>query len=458
MGKYIGRSTIIEHKGLAKLKVFCANNIPYLICRDETITDVGIDGEIEISSRNEDGKVEATGERIKFQLKSTESDNSYIQQETETDFSFYANSNDVDYWSKHKQDVLLIIYDVRCDKLYGKKISKHDYLSQKQNRIKFPINFHKPHCILEPDNFDFHKQFSTSIKTRLDYNFQEPAMTNLFRVRKFPKLLYQYETDFTRKNEVYKSLPQDHTIPEFVLYNRTIFTFTEPKNQPQYFKDHVIKYGTEKFYLFKNVSHEKQLRNHYVELIKIYFKKFLSTKGIYLNKDHNRFYFGIRNGEAVRSILAKTRKQGRKSPKEVAKFYIYGKYEFYRHTAFEIEFIHSDSMYITITPTYLITSDGKTPSDSKLASKFIITQKSREFNPNVANNVHTIFSYLSNEQGDGITIYNNDGVELEFSSYIPQMLPFHISTDDKGFSEYLKRQKKANEKLSNKTLFEDGQF
>ena len=48
MPKLIGRSTIVEHKGLAKLKTFCANNIPFLVCRDETITDVGIDGEIEV--------------------------------------------------------------------------------------------------------------------------------------------------------------------------------------------------------------------------------------------------------------------------------------------------------------------------------------------------------------------------------------------------------------------------
>jgi len=40
MGKFIGKGTIIEHKGLAKLKTFCANNIPFLVCRDETVTDV----------------------------------------------------------------------------------------------------------------------------------------------------------------------------------------------------------------------------------------------------------------------------------------------------------------------------------------------------------------------------------------------------------------------------------
>lgn len=195
------------------------------------------------------------------------------------------------------------------------------------------------------------------------------------------------------------------------------------------------------------------MRNHFVELIRIYFKKLLGSKGIYLNKDYNRFYFGIKKEEPVRSIFAKTRKQGRKSPKEVAKFYTYGKYQFFRHSAFEIEFLHAENMYICITPTYFITTDGKTPAGGILASKFIIPQKSREFNPNVANNVHTIFSYLSNSDGDGITVSNQDNIEIEFSSYIPQILPFSISTDDKGFSNYLKQQMKIRQKESVQTLF-----
>ncbi len=81
----------------------------------------------------------------------------------------------------------------------------------------------------------------------------------------------------------------------------------------------------------------------------------------------------------------------------------------------KIEFLHAESMYMCITPTYFITTDGKTPADGKLASKFIIPQKSREFNPNVANNIHTIFSYLSNPEGDGITVPNQDNIEIEFS-------------------------------------------
>jgi hypothetical protein len=301
--------------------------------------------------------------------------------------------------------------------------------------------------------FDFHKKYSTSIKQRLDFDLHEPAITNLFRVRKFPKILYTYKTDFTKKDTVYKSVPKNTIISEFLIYNQIIYTFVEPQNQSEYFKTYIIKPESEKTIHFKNVAHDKNMRNHFVELIRIYFKKYLGAKGIYLNKDYNRFYFTIKKDEGVRSILAKTRKQGRRTHKEVAKFYSYGKYQFYRHSAFEIEFIHAESMYMCITPTYFITNDGKNPAEGKLASKFIITQKSREYNPDVANKVYTIFSFLANVEHTGIVVPNADNIEIEFSSFIPQELPFSISTDDKGFPNYLKQQMKAKQKQSVQTLF-----
>ncbi len=455
MAKFVGKSTIIEHKGLAKLKTFCANSKPYLVCRDETVTDVGIDGEIEICFENADGKTEASGERIKFQLKSTESDNSYIQSESDTSFNFYANKNDLEYWARHKQDVLLIIYDARNDKLYGRKITNNDYKSQSQKKKKFPVTFHKESCLLSENNFDFHKNYSVSIKERLCFDLEEPALTNMFRVRKFPKTLYIYKTKFTTKESVYKSLDnKEISLPEFVIYNKFLYTFVPPKIQSQIFKDAIIDEATQQTIEYSKISKDKDLRNHFVELVRVYFKKFLGSKGIYFSKDHKRYYFRIREGEGVRSILARTRKRGRLTPKEVAKFYTYGKYQFFRHVAFRIDFLHSENIYLCITPTYFLTIDGKNAVDGKIASKFIIPQKNIEYNPQVADRIHTIFSYLAKENED-IIVTNSDDVEIEISSYIPLTLPFSISTDDKGFPQYLKRQREKRQKESQRTLFND---
>ena len=275
MGKFIGKGTITEHKGLAKLKTFCANNIPFLVCRDETITDVGIDGEIEVCLKNFENKVEATGDRIKFQLKSTESDNSYIQDENDADFKFYANKRDIEYWAKHKQDVMLIIYDVRKDTIYGKKITLNDFKSQSQTKIKWHVLFNKKECLLANDNFNFHKKYTVAIKHRLNYDLHEPAMTNLFKIKKFPKVLYSYETTYTKKETVYKSLPENLTVPEFVIYNQLLYTFVEPSKQNEYFRSQIIDASTEKKIHFNTLLYDKSTRNHFVELIRIYLKKFL---------------------------------------------------------------------------------------------------------------------------------------------------------------------------------------
>jgi hypothetical protein len=77
-----------------------------------------------------------------------------------------------------------------------------------------------------------------------------------------------------------------------------------------------------------------------------------------------------------------------------------------------------------------------------------------EYNPSVANNVHTIYSYLA-EGNDDIIVSNSDNVEIEISSYIPLLLPFSIPTDDKGFSQYLSKQIKIKEEHSRPKLFNE---
>jgi hypothetical protein len=454
MPKFVGQGTITDHKGLARLKTFCANSTPFLICRDETVTDVGIDGEIEITLKNSDGKTEATNERIKFQLKSTESTESYIRDESDDTFKFYAKPDDVGYWTRHKQGVLLIIYDARIGKLYGKRITENDRLSQKQNKKSYPLTFYKKSELLDENNFNFHSKYSESTRNRMSFDLHEPAISNLFRVRKHPKVIYAFDTDFTKKESVYKSVPRKGVkIPEFALYDKTIYTFVPLERLSGHFRKAVIKADSKRVIRFEKVASDRALRNHFVELIKIYVRKFLGTKGIFLNREHNRFYFGIRPNEGHRSIFARTRKRGRKTPKEVVKYYNYGKYSFFRHHAFTLEYVHGENLYLCVTPTYLLTVDGKLCVDGKTAAKFIVPQKAREFNPQVADKIHMVFSFLSGDKED-IAVLNEDGITIEISSYIPLTLPFSIPLDDKGFPQYLKKRRARELGESQRLLFQ----
>ena len=97
-------------------------------------------------------------------MKSTESDNSYIRDEDDHTFKFFASKDDLEYWISINKMFLLIIYDVRKNILYGKKITRNDLATQSQKKVKWPVIFNKEDCLLSENNFDFHKKYTISIK------------------------------------------------------------------------------------------------------------------------------------------------------------------------------------------------------------------------------------------------------------------------------------------------------
>ena len=123
MSKIISESHITGDKGVAAFHSYCANHSPFILWRPETVNDFGIDGEVELTAKNSNGKLEATGDILKIQIKST-TKGSYIHKESDTSFEFKPREEDVEYWNKHKLDVVLVRFDDRTNKLYGKKILK----------------------------------------------------------------------------------------------------------------------------------------------------------------------------------------------------------------------------------------------------------------------------------------------------------------------------------------------
>ena len=61
MSKIITPQHITGEKGVVKFASFCVQHSPYLIFREETKNDFGIDGEVELTTINIDNKIEATG-------------------------------------------------------------------------------------------------------------------------------------------------------------------------------------------------------------------------------------------------------------------------------------------------------------------------------------------------------------------------------------------------------------
>ena len=63
-----------------------------------------------------------------------------------------------------------------------------------------------------------------------------------------------------------------------------------------------------------------------------------------------------------------------------------------------------------------------------------------------------LLSYLSNGS-ESIVVSNEDGVEIDISSYIPLELPFSIPVDDKGFPQYLTKRRVQQIEEAQTSLF-----
>jgi HEAT repeat protein len=81
------------------------------IWRENTGTDVGIDGEIEIVEGGH-----ATGKIIKIQSKA--GDKKYIRNENPDRFTYYADFDHTLYWNRVTNPVILVVYDPRIDIAY----------------------------------------------------------------------------------------------------------------------------------------------------------------------------------------------------------------------------------------------------------------------------------------------------------------------------------------------------
>jgi hypothetical protein len=203
MPKIISETHITGDKGVAAFHQYCANHAPYILWRPETINDFGIDGEVELTSTNNNGKLEATGEILKVQIKSTLR-GSYIHKETDQSFEFKPREEDVEYWNKHKLDVVLVIFNDNSGLLYAKKISKLDEGYYKKN---IPIIIGKTDNLLTVKTNEFLEKFSTSFKQRINHNIKEKLSTNIFRFSKLPKIIYQFDPLIHTPQEIFDKIP-----------------------------------------------------------------------------------------------------------------------------------------------------------------------------------------------------------------------------------------------------------
>jgi hypothetical protein len=427
MTKYVNPTHIIGERGVIRFNDYCNRHIPYIIFREVTKHDFGIDGELEIVKNNENEKPIATGEILKVQIKSTNSDDSYIRNETEKSFNFFAKKEDVEYWKKYKLGVLLVIYDNKTDTLYCKKVNDQDlYLAEKKHHS---IIFSKEDNKLEFGKNDFIQRFSSDFKSRINYDAKETLSTNLLQFSALPKQMFVYSTSFTNKKTVYEAIEADNA-PYFVLYNQRLYTFESLKLYHKDFYAQITNNDPGEYYTLSQIIADKDLKNHFVEVLNVYIKKLLSDKRMRYSRDYKRFYFRKPNNNENLVVTYRTKKQKRSMDKEVVKYFEYGKDKFYRHWALELKLIFIDNrFYLQLNPKYYFTFDGKETLRPEKITEYTNYLTSRERNAAVLNQIHFYLDYLSGGEST-IDIWNFHGVEIKLKSApIQFMASFGIPLD-----------------------------
>jgi hypothetical protein len=428
MSKIILDSHITGDKGVAAFHTYCANHSPFILWRPETVNDFGIDGEVELTARNSSGKLEATGEILKVQIKST-TKGSYIHKETDESFEFKPRVEDVEYWNKHKLDVVLVIFDDRTNKLYCKKTLKIDEGHFKTN---IPINIGKEENILSIGKNDFLEKFSHSFKQRINFDVKEKLSSNIFTFTKLPKFIYQFESKITNPKDVFDNL-KDTERPVFLFQSKKIHTFFNPTGF-QRFRDEIIDYSTKKELPVRELLKDKDSKRLVSELMNLEFKQLCFKEKIHFNKQHGRYFFLIKSKTFNSRIEYYDSKSGKRkgTHRTVVAFKEYKTRKFYRHFAFETKYIINDEGFsMVINPQYLFTSDGFSPlADKAEITKLTNYLTSKERNEQVLNHVHFIFSFLA-KGGQKLVMSAIEGSEIELSTYQFFNVNFGIPIDNK---------------------------
>lgn len=365
--------------------------------RELVSNDFGIDGEVEIVEIDENRKKYATGKITKVQIKSTDSFNSYIKSETLDSFKYYASIEDIKYWSNITGDVILVIYDSKIDTLYAKKLPDFN-LKSKNGKIKsIPVVFDKEKNKLVLEDNDFINKFSNSFYDRVNYECEDFLGSNLAKFITLPKFLFEYETYFSNKREVYEEL-DERDVPFFTLNGNRVFTFYEI-NQNSFAKFHtqVIGNSNPKRYTWNDIIDDKNLRNQFSQNINLFIRSELRQQGIFYQRKYKRYYFGKDKEQDIRTVSYRTRVYSNQQQRDVVSYHTYGKDSFFRHVAFSFDFLYTkEELYLIINPKYLFTHDGFNTLEPKKITKYTNYKTSREFNNAVINQVHFIVDFLCN--------------------------------------------------------------
>lgn len=460
MGKVVAQNHITAEKGVIKFAFYCANHEPYIIFREESKHDYGIDGEIEITRTTNLGKREATAKVIKIQLKATKN-KGYIGKETNESFEFIAKDNDIKYWLDHSSEVVLVVYFEKEDQLFAKKIDKNYIL---KNRKTHKLVFDKSKNVLT-EGSSFEKVVQVDFKSRVSFEKNEVLHLNLLPVH-LPQIIHLYKSKYKDVKRIFEIINEYdlYPVPKFSLESDDLYTLESLENFNSILRENILdNQQSTKSPLHQFIRQGQVEKNIIIKIVNRYLKDFFGRKGIYYNQKYKRFYFTNYNETPLKTDRKTTStrevyryekskgKSGRLDKRAVvSKYTYYEKTSFYRHFAFHISYEWIDSkLFLILDPKYFFTYDGHNVLDdperiSKLTNKI----KLSEHNTQYLNHLYFLRNYL--DRGELNLFFEDKFNRL----YLDKMMKIRVGF---GISEHNGVEPKRIEKddVTQTSLFEE---
>ncbi len=446
MSKIVRDTHVTGMKGVNLFEQYCLQHKPVIVFRETLKSDFGIDGEIEMTSVNEEKKVEPTGEILKIQIKTDGTGSSYIRNKNDSQFDYYASNDDLEYWSKYKNhglEVILVIIDESAETIYCKKVFDYDIVSAKatlKKKKNIPITFHVDENKLIFGKHDFRERFSASFRTRVNYSVKETLVSNLLRVKNVPKILFVYDSKFNSNKAIAEFIKKDDAplkfsdCPFYTAYGGKVYTFSQLGKEFSAFTDHILENKNYKTIGHDEILENRPIRNHYTELLNQYFQYNLRKKGMHYNRKYKRYYFAFNPEKDVLplTVEAVTRVRKEKIDKKVVTWHEYGtRYKFYRHLGFEISyhFIESE-LYISLAHKYFFTEDGKKTLAPKEITKFTNFLTARDYNDKYYDWLRFWWTYLTKDN-ENWEVFDYNKVTIKINPFFYEEVEFGIPLENK---------------------------
>jgi hypothetical protein len=312
---------------------------------------------------------------------------SYVKQDTETSFSSPISKADLETWYQANYPTVYIVYHPDDDKLYWKEI--HTYVKATPNVWRPPhkILFNKGSDEFNPACFESVRSLApTSDSPRISFTEQERLFSNLLKIRRMPKV-WSAPTQARDFSDVRSAI--SGFVPPFAISAVRIYSLSDLNRDDCVLRNHCDTSGIRperREQCWSDVAR----RRDYVFMLNQLLGIHLRRCGVRYNREFVRNYFPRENQTDLefQTDWYNVRTRRRIPNRQTAKFYTYGRYSFWRHTAADISFrLIGQSWFLEIVPRYFFTSDGVTPWDSDKVGEYTTQIKSQETNQHVLNQV-----------------------------------------------------------------------